>query len=122
MMYIGGYAMEHIEDVARGTATGGGPFQAFTSIMKAEQPTAQRGESALEKLNTGLDVMFQWLIRRLENVIPDVEGYAWSHFVREGFNVNFEFLAMNAICLVGYLLPWTMLAFYLLRSREVADT
>jgi hypothetical protein len=29
---------------------------------------------------------------------------------------------MNLICLVGYLLPWAVLAFYLLRSREVADT
>ncbi|MFO0938987.1 MAG: hypothetical protein U0798_20995 [Gemmataceae bacterium] len=123
MMYLGGYAMEHIEDVARGTSTGGGPFQSFTSLMKAEQPTAQRnGETALEKLNSGLDVAFQWLIRRVENVIPDVEGYAWSHFVREGFDVRPEFLVMNAICLVAYLLPWTMLAYYLLRSREVADT
>jgi hypothetical protein len=122
MMYVGGYAMEHIEDVARGTSTGGGPFQSITSMLKAEQPTAIKGEGALDRLNTGLDVVFQWLIRRLQNVIPDVEGYAWSHFVREGFNVNYEFLAMNAICLFGYLLPWTVLAFYLLRSREVADT
>ena len=122
MMYVGGYAMEHIEDVARGTNVGGGPFAAISGMLKAEQPTAIRGEGALDRLNTGLDVVFQWLIRRLQNVIPDVEGYAWSHFVREGFNVNYEFLAMNAVCLFGYLLPWTVLAFYLLRSREVADT
>lgn len=122
MLYVGGYAIEHIEDVARGTSTGGGPFQSITSMLKAEQPTMQPGDTAIDKLNSVLDVGFQWFIRRLQNIVPDVEGYAWSHFVREGFNVNFEFLAMNLICLFGYLLPWTMLAFYLLRSREVADT
>jgi hypothetical protein len=122
MMYAGGYAIEHIEDVARGTSTGGGPFQSITSMLKAEQPTMQPGDTAIDKLNSVLDVGFQWFIRRLQNVVPDVEGYAWSHFVREGFNVNYEFLAMNLVCLIGYLLPWTVLAFYLLRSREVADT
>jgi hypothetical protein len=122
MLYAGGYAIEHIEDVARGTSTGGGPFQSITSMLKAEQPTMQVGDTAIDKLNSVLDVGFQWFIRRLQNVVPDVEGYAWSHFVREGFNVNYEFLAMNLICLIGYLLPWTVLAFYLLRSREVADT
>ena len=61
------------------------------------------------------------IVRRIQNVIPDVESYTWTHFVSEGFNVNSEYLVINVLMMVGYLLPWAVLAYYLMKSREVAS-
>ena len=38
----------------------------------------------------------------------------------EGFNVNTEYLVVNLLVTFGYLLPWAVLAYYLMKSREVA--
>jgi hypothetical protein len=114
-----GYAAEHLDDVARGTSAGGGPAQSFISLMRAEQATAEPSENPFLK---GFDGTYRWILQRLKNILPDLDGFGWSHFVKEGFNVNYEFLTMNLICLVGYLIPWFVLGYYLLRSREVADT
>ena len=59
-------------------------------------------------------------MRRFLNLVPDVYGYTWTSFVQEGFNIPFESLVMNLVVTVGYLLPWFILGYYLMRSREVA--
>jgi len=61
------------------------------------------------------------VFRRLQNVIPDVEAFTWTNFVAEGFNVNAEYLVVNLLVTVGYLLPWGILAYYLMKSREIAS-
>jgi hypothetical protein len=53
-------------------------------------------------------------------MIPDVESFSWGHFVAEGYNVNAEYLVVNVIVTFGYLLPWAVLGYYLMKSREVA--
>ena len=53
-------------------------------------------------------------------MIPDAESFNWTSFVSEGFNINGEYLAVNLLVTFGYLLPWGILAYYLMKSREVA--
>jgi hypothetical protein len=120
-LFLSGYFAEHIDDLAKGTSVGGGPFKALTNLLEAKVPTALPDESVRGKAAGMLDAGYGWVIRRFANLVPDVEGFSWSHFLREGFNVDFEFLVMNLLCLVGYLLPWGVLAYYLMRSREVAN-
>ncbi len=120
-LFLSGYFAEHIDDLSRGTSVGGGPFRSLTSLLEGKMPTATPDESAGGRAAGILDVGYGWVIRRYSNLVPDVEGYSWSHFLREGFNINFEFLVMNVLCLIGYLLPWGVLAYYLMRSREVAN-
>ena len=66
------------------------------------------------------DQGFQWMLRRLLNVIPDVDRFTWSNYVAEGFNVPGADILLNTLILAGYLLPWAVLAYYLFKSREVA--
>jgi len=60
------------------------------------------------------------VMRRILNVIPDIERFNWTSYVAEGFNINGEFLTMNLLFMVAYLLPWAVLSYYLMRSREIA--
>lgn len=54
------------------------------------------------------------------NIVPDVYSYSWSGYLSEGFNVPIEGLVMNLVVTTGYLLPWLILGYFLMRSREVA--
>ena len=68
-----------------------------------------------------MDKGWAWVVRRIQNMIPDVESFNWTPFVSEGFNVNAEYLAVNLLTTAGYLLPWFVLGYYLMKSREVAN-
>lgn len=115
-----GYFSEHLNDLAFDRNVGGGPFRAMSQLVKAEQPTVQLSESAGVKALLYGDKAWAWLIRRFQNLIPDVESMSWSSFVSEGFNVNTEYLVVNLLVTFGYVLPWAILAYYLMKSREVA--
>ena len=67
------------------------------------------------------DQSFQWVLRRVLNVVPDVSLFNWSDYVAQGFNVPGADMFLSALVLVGYLLPWGVLAYYLMNSREVAS-
>lgn len=121
-IYGCGYAVDHISDMASGTSYAGGPLRAVKSLLGAEQPTAQvDAASAIAQVTEGGDKFFSWVVRRFVNMIPDVYSFSWSGFVSEGFNVPVEYLVMNLVVMVGYLLPWFILGYYLIRSREVAE-
>ena len=120
LIFMTGYFTEHLNDVAYNRSIGGGPFESMSRLVRAETPTAPSSESAGTKVLQGLDQVWGWVVRRIQNVIPDVESFTWTNFVSEGFNVNTEFLVLNLLVTVGYLLPWGVLAYYLMKSREIA--
>ena len=54
--------------------------------------------------------------------IPDVNRVDWTDYVGEGFNISASnTLLLNGFIVAGYLLPWGILAYYLMKSREVAS-
>ncbi len=120
-LFVAGYASEHLADLATGHSFVGGPFRAMSQLLKAEQPTAQADPtSALTGAVDWMDHVFAWGVRRFINVVPDVYAYSWTDFVSEGFNIPVESLVMNVVVMAGYLVPWFILGYYLIRSREVA--
>lgn len=121
MIFLLGYASDHLNDLAANRNVGGGPFQTISQLVRTEQPTTPFGDSSSAKAVLFADRMWAWVVRRIQNVIPDVESFTWTHFVSEGFNINNEYLVINLLMMVGYLFPWAVLAYYLMKSREVAS-
>jgi hypothetical protein len=120
-VYLVGFFTDHLSDVANNrNAVGGGPLQSLSQILRAEQPTAPLSDSATTKAIQKGDQALAWVIRRVQNLIPDVESFSWEHFVGEGFNVNGEYLVLNLLVTFGYLIPWFVFGFYLMKLREVA--
>jgi len=120
LIYCAGMITDHINDLATNRNIGGGPFESMSRLVKAEQPTAPLSESAGTKALLFADQGWAWVVRRIQNIIPDVESFSWGHFVSEGFNISTEYLVVNLLITFGYLLPWAILAYYLMKSREVA--
>ncbi len=120
-LFLSGYAIDHIVDVSSGRSYAGGPLKAMTNLVKAETPTAQPDESsAVTQATSWLDQLVAWMIRRVVNMIPDIQGMSWTQYVAEGIDIPVEALVMNVIVTAAYLLPWFILGYYLMRSREVA--
>jgi hypothetical protein len=118
-IYVTGFFTDHLQDLATGRNIGG-PFQSMSQIVKAEQPTVPVGDTAYARTLMFGDKIAAWFYRRFQNVIPDVDSFSWGQFVSEGFNVNSDYLLVNVLVTFGYLLPWAILAYYLMKSREVA--
>src|SRR5262249_17402535 len=121
LIFIVGFFSDHINDVANNRNVSGGPFRSMSQLVKAEQPTAQFDEgTASARTILFADKSVAWIVRRFQNLIPDVNSFSWGNFVAEGFNVNTEYLVVNLLVTFGYLLPWAILAYYLMKNREVA--
>lgn len=121
LIFLTGYATEHLSDLALNRNIGGGPFESISRLVRAETPTAPSAETAGARVLQFFDRGWAWVVRRIQNMIPDVESFTWTDFVSEGFNVNTEYLVVNLLVTVGYLLPWFVLGYYLMKSREVAN-
>jgi len=98
----------------------GGPLRALNQLMQAKSATALPEETAIEQTADFFDIFYAWGFRRLLNVLPDVYAFVWTSYVAEGFSIPGEALAMNLAVLVAYLFPWFLMAYYLIRGREVA--
>jgi len=120
LIFAAGFFTDHIRDLGANRTVGGGPLESISRLVRAEQPTTPLEETAGTKALVVADRAWAWVIRRIENVIPDIESLDWSQFVAEGFNVSSEYLVVNVLFTFGYLLPWGILAYYLMKSREVA--
>lgn len=121
LVYTLGNVTEHLNDLAFGRNIGGGPFESMSRLVRAESPTAPTVETGGGKVVLLFDKLVAWLVRRIQNVVPDIESFTWTNFVSEGFNVSGEYLVVNLLTLAGYLIPWLVLAYYLMKAREVAS-
>jgi hypothetical protein len=121
-IYLAGLVREFIVTVAANTSVGGGPAQALQRLVQRENLTTKLDpDSPVTQTANFFDETFRWLLNRLLNVIPDVSRFDYSAYVSDGFDVSATNLTLSLLQLCGYLLPWGVLAYYLLRSREVAS-
>ena len=121
LIFIVGFFPEHLNDVALNRNVGGGPFESMSRLMKAEQPTTPLTDSAGTKALTLFDRGAAWAFRRIVECHPRRSNRSTGrNFVSEGFNISTEYLVVNLLVTFGYLVPWAILAYYLMKSREVA--
>jgi ABC-type transport system involved in multi-copper enzyme maturation permease subunit len=120
MLYLGGGAIGYIQSIGLGTAPGGGPMEALVRLANRQVALVPLEESTAATLATTTDIGFRWLIRRVLDLIPDVDRYDLTDYVSEGFNIPIAQLLLDFGTLSLYLLPWVILAYYLLKWREIA--
>jgi ABC-type transport system involved in multi-copper enzyme maturation permease subunit len=108
-------------DVATGKSEGGGPLESMYRITTGMNPVTELERTPTTQVATALDEAYRWFMRGFINVIPDIEAYDLTDYVAEGFDIQPVDLGLRGLMLFGYLLPWAVLAFYLIKSREVAS-
>jgi hypothetical protein len=122
-LYTCGLATDFIRTVAYGTAPEGGPFLSILHMSRREVGVGSLPQDAAsKKFAERSDELFRWLFRRFLDLIPDVDRYDLKSYVGEGFNVPWLQLFLSFGMAVGYVLPWIILGYYLIKWREVAST
>ncbi len=119
-LYMLGLITDFIQQVARHQALGGGPMEAFFRLVRREHPSMPLDQNPIVTVVQNLDKVSEWFFRMILYIIPDVDRFDLTRFVAEGFDVRAENLLLTGVLLAGYLLPWAVLAYYLIRAREVA--
>jgi ABC-type transport system involved in multi-copper enzyme maturation permease subunit len=123
IIYLLGFFQDFIAEVAFRRAAGGGPLEAGIRLIRrpgGESLVTPLEETATVQISTGLDEVFSWLLRRVMDLIPDVTRFSFTDYVAEGVAISGGEIIVTLLLLVGYVLPWTVLAYYLLRWREIA--
>jgi hypothetical protein len=120
VLFLAGYFQEFLHTLAVGTNIGGGPFESFNRLVKGVTTAAELDKTPAVQVSLFADRVFRWGMRRAFNVLPDTDRFTWSNYLEQGFNIGFDFIGLNLLFLAGYLLPWAVMAYYLMRSREVA--
>lgn len=119
-LFLAGYFLDFIRSLAAGMNEGGGPFESFTRLVKGTTVAGELDQTPSTQVALFGDDVFRWLLRRIINIIPDTEQFSWSEYLAQGFSIQPSFILLNLLLLFAYLLPWAVLAYYLMRSREIA--
>jgi len=116
-----GFFREFIGELADGRTVGGGPFESLIRVGGNMTLIGDLPDTPVKSLVESLDKVSAWLFSYVLNLLPDVERFDWSNYVAEGFNIPVGELAVTGLSLFAYLLPWAVLAYYLMKSKEVAN-
>lgn len=119
-LFIGGFFLDFIQELARGMNTGGGPLESLARLVNGATPTGELDATPGVKAMQMFDGLYRWGLRRVMNVIPDVDRYGFSDYVAQGFSIGPDFLLINLVTLTAYVVPWLVAAYYLMKAREIA--
>jgi hypothetical protein len=119
-LFIGGFFLDYIQELARGLNVGGGPMESLARLVEGKPMAVELDATPMVKTLQMFDGGYRWVLRRVMNVIPDVDRYGLSDYVAQGFSIGPDFLVLNLITLVGYVIPWLIAAYYLMKAREIA--
>ena len=122
-LFIAGAYMPSIVQIVEGQSYGGGPSESMYRILTHTVGATPLDDSAATSLVKVSDDAFRWGLARFLNLLPDVSRYDLQPYVASGFDVPVVdvLLVDNLLHLLGYLVPWAILAFYLIQFREIAN-
>jgi hypothetical protein len=122
LLLLGGLSRSFIQDLANKSSPGGGPVEALFRLVGRKVVAAELDDTTTTRVARGADDVFSYMMKFVLEVIPDVDRWDYSEHVGNGFNIAVvrQDLLPSFLMLVGYLVPWLLLAFYLLRGREIA--
>ena len=122
-LYIAGNYTPDIVALAEGRNYGGGPLESSMRILTRKPVMAPLDDTPTTAMAKIFDDSFRWALRLFINVLPDVDRYDLHAYVAHGFDISWTqvLFADNLLGLIGYLLPWAVLAFYLMQNREIAN-
>jgi ABC-type transport system involved in multi-copper enzyme maturation permease subunit len=122
-LFGSGLLTDYIQSLASGRSTGGGPFESALRLIQRTPLAAPIDPGPTSRILQGTDAIFNWIMKLFLNIIPDVWRYDLHKYVASGFDIDLVgvLLVDNVLPLVGYLIPWGILAFYLMKLREIAN-
>jgi hypothetical protein len=122
-LFCAGLFVDYIQQLAEGKSVGGGPLESAYRLMTHAPLATSIEANPTTSILLSTDEAYRWLLRRFLGLIPDIGRYDLHQYVANGFDIPWMgvLLVDNILPLVAYLLPWGILAFYLMKFREIAN-
>lgn len=121
-LLVFGLFVTDIQELAENRSEGGGPLEAAVRLVQKVPIAGEIEEGPGRSVIIGGDEVFRWWLRLFLNVLPVVARYDLHQYVANGFDVPWTVLLLdNFVPLLGHLIPWAILAFYLMKYREIAN-
>ncbi len=109
-----------VQQLATGTAEGGGPFESLLRVVKQAPLTVPLEEGPLRDMAQFLDAAVQWLFQGAMHLFPQLGRLDSTPFVVHGFDIPASDLAIQTTMVLGFFVPVFIAAHFVLKVREVA--
>ncbi len=123
-LYGAGMFTDYLKEIAENRPnSGGGPLEAAIRVGGKIPIAGDLEASPGTSLVRLIDRSFSWWIGRVLNMVPDINRHDLHQYVANGFDIGWTDLLLldNALPMLGYLTPWAILAYYLMKFREIAN-
>lgn len=122
-MFGMGLHVDGIRQIADGTNVGGGVIESTVRILGKLPGAAPLDRSPGASVIQGSDEVFRFGLRLFSRVVPDVSRFDLHVYVANGYDISWSQILFlnNFVLLLGYLVPWGVLAYYLMKYREIAN-
>jgi hypothetical protein len=120
-LLLAGYSKDSFQELVQGKTSG--PLEAAWHLFQKKAGAIRLDEGPAENLLRGGDAVYRSFVRLVLNLFPDINRFDLHPYVANGFDISWSQVLFldNFVPLVGYVLPCAVLAFYLMRFREVAN-
>lgn len=122
-LFGAGMARDFVQKLAEGKHEGGGPMESIVRIFTNTFHSGQLDETPTTATLRTVDTAYQYLFKLVYNILPDVKRFYLEKYVANGFDISWgRMLLLDCLLpMVGYLIPWLILGYYLIKYREVAN-
>jgi hypothetical protein len=117
-----GFWRQDFVDIATGKSYGGGPAESVYRILTQMNVMVKLDDSILTRLLTGFDRFFakpiMWAVAQ---TLPDFRAFSTVRYAADGYNVPWDRVFQDTTTCLGYVIGLSLLGYFLLRTREVAQ-
>ncbi len=118
---IAAFCRELLMNIAFMRELGGGPFEAWERLITHENLMSDLSNTFGTYLIKFFDLLASGLLCFIGMVIPSFTEYdIYTNYVASGFNIPFNTLAVHGLTTLAYVAPLFVVAYLILRGREVA--
>ncbi|HEU5115300.1 MAG TPA: hypothetical protein VFT74_01345, partial [Isosphaeraceae bacterium] len=119
--YLAGQvAVGFLQQFANGQILGGGPFESLIRLVTHSNQMNELDPTLGVVIAKSFDQIVMPVMSRLPYLIPNLSALDVSNRVAAGFAVSNTVLLAQVLLGLGYALPFTIAAYYILKNREVA--
>jgi len=120
-LWVMGWFREFVAQIAFGANVGGGPLESMLRLVRRDAPATKLEDTPVNQAAFRFDEFYRGAMRIFLDLFPDMERFDFTIYVQEGFDISWGLIGVTFVLLIGYLTPWIVLGFYLLRWKEVAS-
>ncbi len=129
VLIAGGLLLPFLTDLVENRVHGAqtridsGPAVSFYRLFTNTPLVATPDDTPGATLMRAVDNSFRFVLRKIMILIPDIDRYNLEVYVANGFDISWtQILLMdNLLPFAAYVLPWLLLAYYLINFREIAN-